>query len=58
VTFPPCSGGSSTVLYFGVGASSSGAGKLLYRGLLVAPQLIMAGVNPFFAAGFLTVTEE
>jgi hypothetical protein len=58
VTFPPCSGGSSTVTYFGVGTNSAGAGKLLYRGLLVAPQLITAGVNPFFTTGDLTVTEE
>jgi len=58
VTFPACTGGSSTVTYFGVGTSSSGAGKLLYRGLLVTPQLITSGVQPFFTTGDLTVTED
>jgi hypothetical protein len=58
VTFPTCSGGSSTVSYFGVGTDPSGAGKLLYRGSLTAPIAITAGVTPFFATGDLTVTEE
>jgi hypothetical protein len=58
VTFPVCSGGSSTVTYFGLGTDASGAGKLLYTAQMVAPLVVTAGVTPFFSTGDLTVTEE
>jgi len=34
--FDPCTAGSNTVTHFGIGASVSGAGKLLYKGTLGA----------------------
>lgn len=58
ITFASCTGGSSTVSHFGVGTDLSGAGKLLYRGPLVAPLAVSAGVTPFFSTGDLVVTEE
>jgi hypothetical protein len=58
INFPPCTGGSSTVTYFGVGTDLAGVGKLLYRAALTAPQVITSGVFPFFAIGDLTVTED
>jgi hypothetical protein len=57
VTFPTCTGGTSTVTYFGIGTALSGAGKLLYRAELVTPQLVAAGVTPFFATGDLVINE-
>jgi hypothetical protein len=35
ITFPQCSGGTSTVTHFGVGTASAGAGLLLYSGPLI-----------------------
>lgn len=58
VTFPACSGSTSTVTYFAVGTASGGAGKLLYSGILTAQLIISTGITPQFAIGALTVTED
>jgi len=58
VTFPQCTGGSSTVTYFAVGTASSGAGKILYSGQLTAQLAISNGITPSFAIGALVVTED
>lgn len=58
ITFPACTGGSSTCTYFSVGTASSGAGKLLYSGALTASLAVTSGITPSFAAGALTVTED
>jgi hypothetical protein len=58
VTFDPCTAGSSTVTYFGVGTDSAGAGKLLYSGALTGSLAISAGIIPEFAAGDLDITED
>lgn len=34
ITFDPCTAGSNTIIYFGVGTDSSGAGTLLYSNTL------------------------
>lgn len=57
VTFPVGTGGSGTVTHWGLGASSSGAGKLLYKGS-VSPSIVTgSGVTPILAAGTV-VTED
>lgn len=61
VNFPACTGGSSTVTYFGVGTALSGAGKLLYSGALSAPVTSLAvsnGITPAFGAGLVAFTED
>lgn len=58
VTFPACTGGSNTVTHFGVGASSSGAGKLLYSGALSASLAVSNGITVSFAAGELDLSED
>lgn len=58
VTFPQCTGGSSTVTYFAVGTASSGAGKILYSGALTAQLAVSNGITPSFAIGALVVTED
>lgn len=46
VTFPAGTGGSGTATHFGVGASSSGAGKLLYKGAITPNIVCGNGVTP------------
>jgi len=57
VTFPLCTGGSSTVTHVGVGTSLSGAGKLLYHGALTSSLAISNNITPSYAANTLTITE-
>jgi hypothetical protein len=58
VQFPASTGGSSTVTYFAVGTASSGAGKLLYSGILDNSRTITSGIQPQFAATTLVVSED
>jgi hypothetical protein len=58
VTFPTCTSGTNTVTHFGIGASSSGAGKLIVFGELTAPLLVETGVTPEFAAGELDTNAD
>jgi hypothetical protein len=58
VTFPQCTGGSSTVTYFAVGTAHTGTGKILYSGALTAQLAITNGITPSFAAGALVITED
>lgn len=58
VTFPLCTAGSNTATYFGIGTSSSGAGKLLYSGALTSSLAISNGITPTAAASALTITED
>lgn len=56
ITFPPASGGSSTVTHFGIGSDSSGAGNLFFKGALGASLAVTTGITPSFAIGDLDVT--
>lgn len=57
VTFPAGTGGSGTAAYWGAGASSSGAGKLLYKGAISPSIVCGSGVTPQLTAG-TAVTED
>lgn len=57
VTFPAGTGGSGTATHFGIGCSSSGAGKLLYKGALSPSVVCGSGVTPQINAGTV-VTED
>jgi hypothetical protein len=57
VTFPAGSGGSGTATHWGIGCSSSGAGKLLYKGAISPTIVTGSGVTPKLTAGSL-VTED
>ena len=57
VTFPAGTGGSGTATHFGIGCSSSGAGKLLYKGALSPNVVCGSGVTPQINAGTV-VTED
>lgn len=55
--FPAGTGGSGTATHFGIGASASGAGKLLYKGSLSPSIVCGSGVTPQINAGTV-VTED
>lgn len=57
VTFPAGTGGSGTATHWGLGCSSSGAGKLLYKGSISPTIVCGSGVTPELAAGTL-LTED
>jgi len=56
ISFPACTGGSSTITHFGIGLSSAGAGTLLFSGALSASLAVSNGITPQFAIGQLTTT--
>jgi hypothetical protein len=58
IVFPEASGGSDTLTHFAIGELASGAGDLYYIGALTASLAVSTGIEPQFAAGDLTVTEE
>ena len=57
VDFPQCTSGASTITHFGIGTSSTGAGKLLYKGTVTPPIAVTAGVIPRLSTAS-TVTED
>lgn len=58
ITFPQCTGGTSTATHFGIGSAVSGAGNLFISGALAASLAISNNVTPEFAAGQLSVTAD
>ena len=46
VDFPPCTAGTATATHFSVGAASSGATLVLYKGAISPNIAIAAGVTP------------
>jgi hypothetical protein len=57
VTFPAGTGGSGTATHWGLGCSSSGTGKLLYKGAISPTIVCGTGVTPSINAGTV-VTED
>lgn len=58
ITFPTATGGTNTISHFSVGTTSSGAGKLLYKGALNSNLAVSNGITPTFAIGELDITED
>ena len=56
--FPECSSGSETEIYCGLVTTASGAGQLIVSGALTASRAVSAGIQPQFAIGALTITED
>jgi hypothetical protein len=56
ITFPACTGGSSTLTHFGIGSDSSAAGNLFLYGALTASLAVSNGITPEFAAGALDIS--
>lgn len=57
VDFPAATGGSQTATHFSIGTSSSGAGKILYKGTISPNISISSGVQPRLSTA-TTITED
>jgi len=58
IQFPQCTSGTNAITHFGVVTTASGAGQLLTSGALSSTLNVSSGIQPQFAAGQLTVTED
>lgn len=58
ILFPTATGGSSTVTHFGIGLDASGAGTLLFSGVLTTPLSVSNAIAPVFQIGQLTTTVD
>lgn len=58
IQFPACTGGSNTITHFSVGTATSGVGQILYSGALTSSLAVSSGIQPQFAIGALTITED
>ena len=58
IQFPECSSGSETITHVSITTASSGTSKILYSGALNASRSVSSGIQPQFAIGALTVTED
>jgi len=57
ISWPAGTGGSGTATHFSIGTSSSGAGKILYKGALTPNIVCGNGVTPQLATS-TTITED
>lgn len=58
-TFTVSSGGTGgTVMYFGIGTASSGAGVLLYSGTVTPNIVVSSGVTPTITTSGSSITED
>lgn len=58
IVFPEATGGTNTITHFGVGVAISGATVLLYSGALTASLAVSNGIEPQFAIGDLSISED
>jgi len=56
--FPQCTGGTNTLTHVSIGTATSGAGQILYSGALNSSLAVSNLIQPQFAAGALTITED
>lgn len=56
--FPACTSGSETITHVAIVTTTSGAGQIIYSGALTASRAVSSGIQPQFAAGALTVSED
>lgn len=57
ISFPACTGGTSTITHFGIGTASSGSGVLLYSGTVTPNISVASGVTPQLTQSS-TITED
>jgi hypothetical protein len=57
ISFPACTGGTSTISHFAVGTASTGAGKVLYSGTVTPNINVSTGVTPQLTTSS-TITED
>lgn len=57
ISFPACTGSTSTVTHFAVGTASSGTGKILYSGTVTPNISVSTGVTPQLSTS-TAITED
>lgn len=57
IDFAACTAGTNTITHFGVGTSSTGAGKLLYKGAVTPNIAVASGVTARLTTAS-TITED
>jgi hypothetical protein len=59
IQFPQCTGGTNTITYVAIGTvTTGGAGQVIYSGLLNSSLAVSNLIQPQFAIGALTITED
>lgn len=58
IQFPEATSGSETITHVAIGTAVSGTGQILYSGALTASRAVSTGIQPQFAVGALTITED
>ena len=58
IQFDQCTGGTNTITHVGIGLSASGAGNLLYKGILNSALAVANLIQPQFAPGALQIGED
>ncbi len=56
--FPICTGAPNVITHFSVGTLVSGAGQVIYKGPLSSSLSVGVNIQPQFAAGTVTCTED
>lgn len=57
ITFPACTGGSSTITHFAIGTASTGGSKILYAGSVSPTITVTDGITPQLTTN-TSVTED
>ena len=57
IQFPQCGGGNNTITYVAIGTLTSGAGQILYSGVLNSSLAVSNLIQPQFSIGSLVVQE-
>lgn len=58
IQFPQCGASGATITHVAIVTTASGAGQILYSGQLNSPLAVSNLIQPQFAIGALTVTED
>ena len=58
VQFPQCGASGATITHVSVGELASGAGQIFYSGSLNSPLTVANLIQPQFAAGSLSISED
>ena len=58
VQFPQCGASGATITHVSIGELVSGAGQIFYSGALNSPLTVANLIQPQFAAGALSITED
>lgn len=58
ITFPTCSGGSSSIGFWGLGLDETGPGTLLFHGALDFALAVSIGITPEFRVGEFIISVD